>query len=39
MVSDTVTDGGAVAVRLWCLLLPASPPGAVHGLGAVLQLR
>ena len=39
MVGDTVADGGAVAAGLRCLLLPASPPGAVHGLGAVRRLR
>ncbi|MCW2566565.1 MAG: HAD-superfamily hydrolase, subfamily variant 3 [Mycobacterium sp.] len=39
MVGDTVADAGAVAVGLRTLLLPASPPGAVHGLRAVRQLR
>jgi hypothetical protein len=38
-VGDTVADAGAVAVGLRTLLLPASPPGAVHGLRAVRQLR
>lgn len=38
MVGDTTADGGAVEVGMPTLLLPASPPGAVHGLGAVLAL-
>lgn len=38
MVGDTTADGGAVEVGMATLLLPASPPGAVHGLSAVLAL-
>jgi HAD superfamily hydrolase (TIGR01509 family) len=38
MVGDHRADGGAVHAGLRTLLLPASPPGAVHGLDAVLTL-
>jgi HAD superfamily hydrolase (TIGR01509 family) len=38
MVGDTVADAGSVYVGIPALILPASPPGAVHGLGAVLAL-
>jgi FMN phosphatase YigB (HAD superfamily) len=38
MVGDHVADGGAVLAGLRSLLLPTSPPGAVHGLAAVGQL-
>jgi FMN phosphatase YigB (HAD superfamily) len=38
MVGDHLADGGAVLAGLRSLLLPTSPPGAVHGLGAVRQL-
>ncbi len=38
MVGDHAADGGAVHAGIRALLLPASPPGAVHGLDAVLRL-
>ena len=38
MVGDTPADAGAVAIGCRCLILPPSPPDAVHGLGAVLDL-
>jgi HAD superfamily hydrolase (TIGR01493 family) len=38
MVGDTTADAGAVEVGMPALILPASPPGAVHGLGAVLAM-
>ncbi|WP_051571026.1 HAD family hydrolase [Cryptosporangium arvum] len=38
MVGDTTADAGAVEVEMPALVLPASPPGAVHGLAAVLAL-
>ncbi|MFG1924812.1 HAD family hydrolase [Cryptosporangium sp. NPDC048952] len=38
MVGDTTADAGAVEVNMPALVLPASPPGAVHGLDAVLAL-
>jgi HAD superfamily hydrolase (TIGR01493 family) len=38
MVGDTTADAGAVHVGMAALVLPASPPGAVHGLGAVLAM-
>ncbi len=38
MVGDTPADAGAVAAGCRCLILPASPPGARHGLAAVLGL-
>jgi HAD superfamily hydrolase (TIGR01509 family) len=38
MVGDHLADAGAVYAGLRTLLLPASPPGAVHGLDAVLTL-
>jgi HAD superfamily hydrolase (TIGR01509 family) len=38
MVGDTPADAGAATIGCRCLILPASPPGAVHGLGAVLSL-
>jgi HAD superfamily hydrolase (TIGR01509 family) len=39
MVGDSgVTDAGAVRAGLVTLLLPAVPPGATRGLGAVLRL-
>ncbi|GIG61312.1 hydrolase [Longispora fulva] len=38
MVGDSPADGAAVAAGLQTLLLPASPPGAVHGLSAILDL-
>ena len=38
MVGDTAADAGAVAAGCRCLILPASPPGAEHGLRAVLGL-
>lgn len=38
MVGDTPADAAAVAVGCRCLILPASPPGAEHGLRAVLPL-
>jgi HAD superfamily hydrolase (TIGR01509 family) len=38
MVGDHAADGGAVHLGIRSLLLPASPPGAVHGLAAVLGL-
>jgi HAD superfamily hydrolase (TIGR01509 family) len=38
MVGDTPADAGAAALGCRCLILPASPPEAVHGLHAVLDL-
>jgi HAD superfamily hydrolase (TIGR01509 family) len=38
MVGDTPADAAAVAVGCRCLILPTSPPGAEHGLRAVLPL-
>jgi HAD superfamily hydrolase (TIGR01509 family) len=38
MVGDTPADAGAAALGCRCLILPASPPSAVHGLRAVLDL-
>ncbi len=39
MVGDSpVADGGALALGIRTLLLPYSPPGAPHGLDAVLRL-
>jgi HAD superfamily hydrolase (TIGR01549 family) len=38
MVGDTPADAGAVTIGCRCVILPVSPPGAVHGLGAVLDL-
>lgn len=38
MVGDTPADAGASALGCRCLILPPSPPGAVHGLAAVLDL-
>jgi HAD superfamily hydrolase (TIGR01509 family) len=38
MVGDTPADAGAAAIGCRCLILPPSPPEAVHGLGAVLDL-
>jgi HAD superfamily hydrolase (TIGR01549 family) len=38
MVGDTPADAGAVTAGCRCLILPASPPGAEHGLRAVLPL-
>ena len=38
MVGDTPADAGAAALGCRCLILPASPPDAVHGLPAVLDL-
>jgi HAD superfamily hydrolase (TIGR01509 family) len=38
MVGDTPADAGAVGAGCRCLILPASPPAAEHGLGAVLGL-
>jgi HAD superfamily hydrolase (TIGR01509 family) len=38
MVGDTPADAGAAAIGCRCLILPASPPDAVHGLTAVLDL-
>jgi FMN phosphatase YigB (HAD superfamily) len=38
MVGDTPADAGAAAAGCSALVLPASPPGALHGLGAVLGL-
>ncbi len=38
MVGDTVADAGAVGAGCSSLVLPASPPGVPHGLGAVLAL-
>jgi HAD superfamily hydrolase (TIGR01509 family) len=38
MVGDTPADAGAVATGCRCVILPVSPPGAEHGLGAVLSL-
>lgn len=38
MVGDTPADAGAAALGCRCLILPASPPDAVHGLRAVLDL-
>jgi HAD superfamily hydrolase (TIGR01509 family) len=38
MVGDTPADAGAVAAGCAALVLPAGPPGTVHGLGAVLDL-
>lgn len=38
MVGDTTADAGSAEIGLPALVLPASPPGAVHGLGAVLAL-
>lgn len=38
MVGDTPADAGAVAAGCRCLILPVSPAGAEHGLGAVLSL-
>jgi HAD superfamily hydrolase (TIGR01509 family) len=38
MVGDTPADAGAATIGCRCLILPASPPGAVHGLRAVLDL-
>jgi HAD superfamily hydrolase (TIGR01509 family) len=38
MVGDTPADAGAAAIGCRCLILPASPPEAVHGLAAVLGL-
>ncbi len=38
MVGDHAADGAAVHAGVRSLLLPASPPGGVHGLSAVLDL-
>ncbi|MFI5954245.1 HAD family hydrolase [Cryptosporangium sp. NPDC051539] len=38
MVGDTLADAGAAESGIPALVLPASPPGAVHGLAAVLAL-
>jgi len=38
MIGDTAADAGATEAGCVTLVLPASPPGAVHGLGAVLSL-
>ena len=38
MVGDTPADAGAVDAGCQVLILPASPPGAVHGLDAALTL-
>lgn len=38
MVGDTPADAGAVGAGCSALVLPASPPGRRHGLGAVLGL-
>lgn len=38
MVGDNPVDGAAVHAGLMALLLPASPPGAMHGLTSVLNL-
>ena len=38
MVGDTPADAGASMIGCRCLILPPSPPGAVHGLAAVLSL-
>lgn len=38
MVGDTPADAGAARAGCVTLLLPESPPGAEHGLGAVLGL-
>jgi HAD superfamily hydrolase (TIGR01509 family) len=38
MVGDTPADAGAVEIGCRCLILPTSPPEAVHGLRAVLDL-
>ncbi len=39
MVGDNaLTDGGAIAVGLRALLLPAAPPGGQRGLGVVLRM-
>ena len=38
MVGDTPADAAAVAVGCRCLILPASPPGAEHGLSTVLPM-
>ena len=38
MVGDTPADAAAVDAGLRALVLPASPPGAVHGLATVLAL-
>ncbi len=38
MVGDTPADAGAVRAGCAALVLPASPPGARHGLGMVLDL-
>jgi HAD superfamily hydrolase (TIGR01509 family) len=38
MVGDTPADAGAVAAGCTALVLPASPPGGVNGLGAVIEL-
>ncbi len=38
MVGDTPADAGAAALGCRCLILPPGPPGAVHGLDAVLRL-
>lgn len=38
MVGDTTADAGAVEFNMPALVLPASPPGSVHGLAAVLAL-
>ncbi len=37
MVGDSPSDGAAVAAGCQSLLLAASPPGAVHGLSAILD--
>jgi HAD superfamily hydrolase (TIGR01509 family) len=38
MIGDTPVDAGAAAAGCMTLILPESPPGAVHGLAAVLDL-
>jgi HAD superfamily hydrolase (TIGR01509 family) len=38
MVGDTPADAGAAVIGCRSLILPASPPNAVHGLRAVLDL-
>ncbi|TQS46731.1 HAD family hydrolase [Cryptosporangium phraense] len=38
MVGDTLADAGAAESGIQALVLPASPPGEVHGLAAVLAL-
>lgn len=38
MVGDTAADAGAAGAGCLTLVLPESPPGAVHGLAAVLDL-